>query len=173
MLFRSIDGAAILVEVTKAPRGNELARGHILSVLADSMNSTTDDPLILIKHKLRETFPDAVIAETQKVPGSLQKTDFRNREDLRELAFVTIDGADSRDFDDAVFARKLPNGMTRLFVAVADVAHYVRTGTAMDREAYERGTSVYFPHRVLPMLPERLSNGICSLNPNEDRLVLV
>jgi ribonuclease R len=172
--FRDVvDGAAILVEVTAAPRGPEPARGKILSVLADSLNSTTDDPLIIVKHKLRETFPDSVVLESQAVPNNIQKADFKGREDLRELAFVTIDGADSRDFDDAVFARKMPNGMTKLFVAVADVAHYVRPGTALDKEAYERGTSVYFPHRVLPMLPERLSNGICSLNPNEDRLVLV
>jgi ribonuclease R len=169
----TVDGAAILVEVLQPPRGPEPARGRILSVLADSMNSTTDDPMIIVKHKLRETFPDQVMAEAQSVPASLQKQDFKNREDLRELAFVTIDGADSRDFDDAVFARKMPNGLTRLMVAVADVGHYVQTGTAIDKEAYERGTSVYFPHRVLPMLPERLSNGICSLNPNEDRLVMV
>jgi ribonuclease R len=169
----TIDGAAILVEVTRPPRGGEPARGKILSVIADSMNSTTDDPMIMVKHKLRETFPDAVMAEAQLVPDTIKKEDFKNREDLREMAFVTIDGADSRDFDDAVFARKLPNGMTRLYVAVADVAHYVKFGSAIDREAYERGTSIYFPHRVLPMLPERLSNGICSLNPNEDRLVMV
>ncbi len=172
--FRDVvDGAAILVEVTRAPRGPEPAQGKILSVLADSMNSTTDDPMVIVKHKLRETFPDLVLAEAQAVPSTIQKSDFKGREDLREHAFVTIDGADSRDFDDAVFARKMPNGMIRLMVAVADVAHYVRPGTAIDKEAYERGTSVYFPHRVLPMLPERLSNGICSLNPNEDRLVLV
>ncbi|MGZ3731135.1 MAG: ribonuclease R [Bdellovibrionota bacterium] len=169
----TVDGAAILVEVTHSPRGGERARGKILSVIADSMNSTTDDPMIMVKHKLSTEFSDAVLAEAQCVPDTIQKTDFKGREDLREMAFVTIDGADSRDFDDAVFARRLPNGMTRLLVAVADVAHYVRPGTAIDKEAYERGTSVYFPHRVLPMLPERLSNGICSLNPNEDRLVLV
>ncbi len=167
-----IDGAAVLVEVIRPPRGSEPAQGKILSVLADSMNSTTDDPMVIVKHKLRETFPDAVMAEAQAVPTSLQKSDFQNREDLRELAFVTIDGADSRDFDDAVFARRLPNGVTRLVVTVADVAHYVRPGTIIDKEAYDRGTSIYFPHRVLPMLPERLSTGICSLNPNEDRLVM-
>ena len=167
-----VDGAAVLVEVTRAPRGSEPAQGKILSVLADSMNSTTDDPMILVKHKLRTEFPDAVMAEAQAVPSTIQKSDFQGREDIREFAFVTIDGADSRDFDDAVFARRMPNGMIRLVVTVADVAHYVRPGTAIDKEAYDRGTSVYFPHRVLPMLPERLSNGICSLNPNEDRLVM-
>jgi len=167
-----VDGAAILVEVTHGPRGSEPAQGKIMSVIADSMNSTTDDPMILVKHKLKTEFPEVVMAEAMAVPSTIQKSDFADRDDLREFAFVTIDGADSRDFDDAVFARKLPNGMTRLVVTVADVAHYVRPGTAIDKEAYERGTSVYFPHRVLPMLPERLSNGICSLNPNEDRLVM-
>ncbi|MGZ3710222.1 MAG: ribonuclease R family protein, partial [Bdellovibrionota bacterium] len=107
------------------------------------------------------------------VPSEIQKSDLEDREDLRELPFVTIDGADARDFDDAVCARKMPNGQLRLWVAIADVAHYVRPGTALDKEAYERATSIYFPHRVLPMLPERLSNGICSLNPNEDRLAMV
>lgn len=167
-----VDGAAILVEVTKGPQNGEYAQGRISSVIADSMNSTTDDPLVFVKHKLRDTFPEEVLAEAEATPSTLQKSDFKDREDLRDLAFVTIDGADSRDFDDAVFARKMQNGTTRLIVTVADVAHYVRPGMAMDKEAYERGTSIYFPHRVLPMLPERLSNGICSLNPNEDRLVM-
>jgi len=125
-----VDGAAILVEVIRSPRGSEPAQGKILSVLADSMNSTTDDPMIIVKHKLKETFPDAVMAEAQAVPSTIQKSDFKDREDLREFAFVTIDGADSRDFDDAVFARRMPNGMTRLVVTVADVGHYVRPGTA-------------------------------------------
>lgn len=168
-----IDGSAILVEVTHGPQGGEGARGRILSVLADSLNSTTDDPYIMVKHKLSETFPDAVLAEANEIPATISKQDIKGREDLRDLPFVTIDGADARDFDDAVCAVQLPNGTTRLWVAVADVAHYVRPGTALDTEAYNRGTSVYFPHRVLPMLPERLSNGLCSLNPNEDRLAMV
>lgn len=168
-----IDGSAVLVEVTKMPKSGGQVEGRILSVLADSLNSTTDDPYIIVKHKLRETFPDEVIAEAQAVPSEIQKSDIKGREDLREIPFVTIDGADARDFDDAVCARRLPNGTVRLWVAIADVAHYVRPGTALDREAYARATSIYFPHRVLPMLPERLSNGICSLNPNEDRLAMV
>jgi ribonuclease R len=168
-----VDGAAILVEVLEGPRGGEPARGRILSVLADSLNSTTDDPYIIVKYKLSETFPDAVLKEADETPANIAKADLKSREDLRDLPFVTIDGADARDFDDAVCAKKLANGTIRLWVAVADVAHYVRPGTELDREAYERGTSVYFPHRVLPMLPERLSNGICSLNPNEDRLAMV
>ena len=168
-----VDGAAIVVDVTHPPKAGKSARGKILNVLADSLNCTTDDPHIILKHKLRETFPDAVMAEAESIPSALKPQDYENREDLRNLPFVTIDGADARDFDDAVCSKKLPNGSYRLWVAVADVAHYVRPGTELDREAYERGTSVYFPHRVLPMLPERLSNGICSLNPNEDRLAMV
>ncbi|MGE3261768.1 MAG: ribonuclease R [Bacteriovoracia bacterium] len=168
-----VDGSAIVVEVTKMPQGGGQIEGRILNVLADSLNSTTDDPYIIVKHKLRETFPDEVIAEAKAIPSEILKSDIKDREDLRDLPFVTIDGADARDFDDAVCARKLPNGQVRLWVAIADVAHYVRPGTALDKEAYERATSIYFPHRVLPMLPERLSNGICSLNPNEDRLAMV
>ncbi len=167
------DGAAILVELTRPPEGRMQARGRVLSVLADSMNSTTDDPFIITRHKLREFFPDEVLAEADAVPAELSPKDYEGRFDLRHLPFVTIDGADARDFDDAVCAEKLPNGETRLWVAVADVAHYVRPFTALDREAYTRATSIYFPHRVLPMLPERLSNGICSLNPDVDRLAMV
>ncbi len=167
------DGAAILVEVTQGPQGRIAAKGKILSVLADSLNSTTDDPYIITKHKLRENFPDEVLHEAEAIPLQIQKDDFKGRTDLRELPFVTIDGADARDFDDAICSQKIGGGKVRLWVAIADVAHYVRFGTALDKEAYERGTSIYFPHRVLPMLPERLSNGICSLNPNEDRLAMV
>lgn len=166
------DGSAILVEIIDGPRDGNMATGKIISVLADSLNSTTDDPYIITKHKLWEFFPDEVLAEVEKVSNQLDKADYKGREDLRELAFVTIDGADSRDFDDAVYAERTARGY-RLWVAVADVAHYVRTDTALDAEAFKRGTSVYFPHRVLPMLPEKLSNGICSLNPQEDRLVMV
>ena len=169
----TVDGAAVLVEITAPPSRDTPAQGRILSVLADSLNSTTDDFYILTKHKLSETFPDEVLAEAKAVPDTLKKADLKGREDLRDLPFVTIDGADARDFDDAVCARRMPNGITRLWVAIADVAHYVRPGSALDDEAYKRGTSVYFPHRVLPMLPERLSNGICSLNPHEDRLAMV
>lgn len=173
-IFRDVvDGAAILVQVDhKVPPGSPL-KGKILSVIADSMNSTTDDPLVITKHNLRDEFPDAVLKEAEAVPNTLAKLDFKGREDLRDLDFVTIDGADARDFDDAVYAEDLGHGTIRLLVAIADVAHYVQVGTELDKEAYERATSIYFPHRVLPMLPERLSNGICSLNPNEDRLAMV
>ncbi len=168
-----LEGTAVMVELIRAPEGRLAGRGKIIAKLADSLNSTTDDPFIIARHKLREFFPDDVMSEADQIPNELRPEDYQGRKDLRSLPFVTIDGADSRDFDDAVCAEKLKNGHTRLWVAVADVAHYVRPGSAMDLEAYTRATSIYFPHRVLPMLPERLSNGICSLNPNVDRLVLV
>lgn len=166
-------GAAVMVEILEAPKGGEPARGKILSVLADSLDSTTDDPFILTKHKLRFEFPLEVIRESEKFPERIGQEDMSGRTDLRKLPFVTIDGRDARDFDDAVAAERLPDGSIRLWVAIADVAHYVQPGSPLDQEAYLRGTSVYFPHRVLPMLPERLSNGLCSLNPHEDRLCMV
>ena len=169
----TLDGSAVLVELTRAPEGRLSARGKIISVLADSMNGTIDDPFIITRHKLREFFPEDVLAEAAAVPSEVPAKDIEGRLDLRHLPFVTIDGADARDFDDAVFAENLPNNEIKLWVAIADVAHYVRPDSALDREAYTRATSIYFPHRVLPMLPERLSNGICSLNPDLDRLALV
>jgi ribonuclease R len=124
-----------------------------------------------------DLFPDEVRAEADRVPDRVAPEDRRGRRDLTDLRLVTIDGADARDFDDAVFVERLPpgkgRGRFRLVVAIADVAHYVRPGGALDAEALRRGTSVYFPSLVLPMLPERLSNGICSLNPHVDRLCLV
>ncbi|MCO5142740.1 MAG: ribonuclease R [Oligoflexia bacterium] len=167
------DGSAILVEVLKIPKAGEPAKGKIISFIADSMNSVVDDPHIIYKHNLKETFPDEVIQEASSFSDHLKESDYNDRQDLRKLPFITIDGADARDFDDAVLCKKIENNHYKLYVAIADVAHYVRPGTAIDKEAYERGTSVYFPHRVLPMIPERLSNGLCSLVPNEDRLALV
>jgi ribonuclease R len=124
-----------------------------------------------------DLFPDEVRAEAQATPDRVSTEDRRGRRDLTGLRLVTIDGADARDFDDAVFVERLPpgkgRGAFRLVVAIADVAHYVRPGSALDAEALRRGTSVYFPALVLPMLPERLSNGICSLNPHVDRLCMV
>jgi ribonuclease R len=122
-----------------------------------------------------DAFPAAVMDEADRVPLHVLDSERAEggRRDLRRLALVTIDGVDARDFDDAVYAEDLERGRTRLWVAIADVSHYVRLGSALDAEALHRGTSVYLPDRVLPMLPERLSNGICSLRPEEDRLCLV
>jgi ribonuclease R len=124
-----------------------------------------------------DVFPEAVLSEALEAPDHVRAEDWRGRRDLTALPLVTIDGEDARDFDDAVHVERLPprkgRPLYRLVVAIADVAHYVRTGSALDAEASRRGTSVYFPMQVLPMLPERLSNGICSLNPEVDRLCMV
>lgn len=121
-------------------------------------------------------FSAEALALAEQLPEQIRRADLKGRVDLRDLPFMTIDGDDARDFDDAVYAE--PAGTTRrastrLLVAIADVGHYVHSGDALDRDAYERATSVYFPRRVIPMLPEKLSNGLCSLNPNVERLVLV
>src|SRR5262249_49384201 len=121
------------------------------------------------RYALPESFPDAVVEEAAALPRAVSPVDLSGRLDLRDLPLVTIDGENARDFDDAVALEKRGDGF-RLWVSIADVAHYVAEGSRLDQEAAARGTSVYFPDRVLPMLPEALSNGICSLNPHVDRL---
>ena len=128
--------------------------------------------IALRKHDLPFEFSPAALAENRKMPDKVRKSDMKGREDLRDLPLVTIDGETARDFDDAVYCEKKGRGW-RLVVAIADVSHYVRPGMALDKEALSRGNSVYFPRRVIPMLPEKLSNGICSLNPDVDRLAMV
>ncbi|HVM96887.1 MAG TPA: ribonuclease R [Candidatus Acidoferrales bacterium] len=139
---------------------------------------TADDPevqflIITNEHGLRVDFPPAVLSEAERLPEDPSPEDYSGRADLRSLPFVTIDGETARDFDDAVCLETQPNGGRRLWVAIADVSHYVTPGSALDFEAAQRGTSVYFPDRAVPMLPPQLSNTLCSLNPRRDRLVLV
>ncbi len=128
--------------------------------------------IALRKHELPFEFSSSALAEAAALPDTLDPADWQGRTDLRALPLVTIDGETARDFDDAVFAEKQGSGW-RLVVAIADVSHYVQPATALDREARERGNSVYFPRRVIPMLPEKLSNGLCSLNPDVERLAMV
>ena len=162
-------GDRVMVEITGYNSRNK-PLGRITAVLgsADSVSSCIDG--MMIENGIPREFPPEVIAETETVPDNV--TDITGREDLRDRLIFTIDGDDSKDFDDAISLEKLPNGNSLLGVHIADVTHYVREGTALDNEALRRGTSVYFPHMAIPMLPEKLSNGICSLNPGVDRLTL-
>jgi ribonuclease R len=147
-------------------------RGRVTEVLGAIERPGTDVLVLLRHHRIPEAFPPAVLAAAAQAPAAPGAADLDGREDLRAALVVTIDGESARDFDDALSLEPLSGGGFRLGVHIADVAHYVREGTPLDREAYRRGTSVYFPERAVPMLPEALSNGLCSLRPGEDRLTM-
>ena len=149
--------------------------GEVTGSLGRPGDPSQDVLAIVFSQGFSEAFPPEVMDEADRVPLHVPASEVHEggRKDLRKLSLVTIDGVDARDFDDAVYAEDEPGGAMRLWVAIADVSHYVRPGSTLDAEAFRRGTSVYLPDRVLPMLPERLSNGICSLRPDEDRLCLV
>ncbi|MGQ0473838.1 MULTISPECIES: ribonuclease R [Acinetobacter] len=165
-------GDSIRVAIDTYPTKEEFATGHIVQSMADKADTEIIIPQTILEYGLPYEFPEEVLKEAESFKEPSAK-DRDGRVDLRDLALVTIDGEDARDFDDAVYAEKRPGGGYRVVVAIADVSHYVRPGKPLDDEAQERGTSVYFPHFVLPMLPEALSNGLCSLNPNVDRLCMV
>ncbi|MGB7681159.1 MAG: VacB/RNase II family 3'-5' exoribonuclease [Candidatus Acidiferrales bacterium] len=170
--FAELDGAVVNVELTRFPKGGLAPAGRVIEIVGRPGDIGVDTEIIIRKHHLPYIFPDEVIAEARAVPQQVGDMDRRGRRDFRELPIVTIDGETARDFDDAVHVASLPNGHFELQVHIADVAHYVRRGSPLDLEARLRGTSVYFPKRAVPMLPEELSNGICSLNPQVDRLVM-
>lgn len=165
-------GDYLRIEIDDYPTREEFATGHVIQSMADKADTEIIIPQTILEYGLPYEFPKEVVeeAESFKEPS---KKDIEGRIDLRDLPLVTIDGEDARDFDDAVYAEKRAGGGYRVVVAIADVSHYVRLGKPLDDEAQERGTSVYFPHFVLPMLPEALSNGLCSLNPHVDRLCMV
>lgn len=165
-------GDALRVEIDDYPTRDEFATGHVIQSMADKADTEIIIPQTILEYGLPYEFPEEVIKEAEAFKEPSAK-DRQGRIDLRDLPLVTIDGEDARDFDDAVYAEKRPGGGYRVVVAIADVSHYVRVGKPLDDEAQERGTSVYFPHYVLPMLPEALSNGLCSLNPHVDRLCMV
>jgi ribonuclease R len=171
-----LEGMAVDVEVTSFPTAGRPARGRLIEVLGPPDAFGVDVEIIIRKHHIPHAFPAAVLAEAsekaEETVASLLPEDLEEREDFRGLPIVTIDGETARDFDDAVLVRALANGNTELQVHIADVSWYVRPGTALDTEARMRGTSVYFPDRAVPMLPHALSSGMCSLLPEEDRLVL-
>jgi ribonuclease R len=167
------DGDNVIVEITRRPQGENPAHGRIVEVLAGLKPSDIAARFAIVRHDLPQEFPPVVLHAANAFDPLVQPDDKAGREDLRDLPLVTIDGADARDFDDAVYAERIKGGGWRLIVAIADVSHYVRVGTALDAEARSRATSVYFPDRVLPMLPEHLSNHLCSLMPNVERLAFV
>jgi ribonuclease R len=167
------DGAHVVVEVTKRPQGEAPAHGRIVELLDDLRPSDLAARFAILRHDLPQEFPPEVLREAKGFAPEVLEADRAGREDLRALPLVTIDGEDARDFDDAVYAEALRGGGWRLVVAIADVSNYVRFGSALDQEARSRATSVYFPDRVLPMLPENLSNHLCSLMPRVERLAFV
>ena len=166
------DGQVVVVALDSYPEGHKPAVGRVVEVLGDYADSGMEIEIAVRKHHLPHEFSEACLKAAAKIPATVKKADLKDRVDLRELPLVTIDGETARDFDDAVYAEKQGRNF-RLVVAIADVSHYVRPDDAIDSDAVERGTSVYFPRRVIPMLPENLSNGICSLNPDVERLCMV
>jgi ribonuclease R len=169
---RDLDGLVVDVEVTSYPRPSALPRGRVVEILGRRDDFGVDVEIVIRKFHLPHRFPAEVLAEAGAAPQYIPEPDRESRRDFRGLPIVTIDGETAKDFDDAVLVERRANGNYLLHVHIADVAHYVRPGSALDREARLRGTSVYFPDRAVPMLPLELSNGICSLNPHVDRLVM-
>ncbi|MDN5865385.1 MAG: ribonuclease R [Gammaproteobacteria bacterium] len=164
-------GLMVTVELTAWPDRRSPAVGRVVEVLGEREERGMATKLAIRNHSLSHFWPEAVGEQASGFPDKVTAKEVKDREDLRELPFVTIDGEDARDFDDALYCRRAGESL-KLFVAIADVSHYVRPESPLDVEAERRGNSVYFPDRVLPMLPEALSNGLCSLNPEVDRLCM-
>lgn len=166
-------GEIVSVDITHYPayKGEDM-QGVVTETIGHKDEPGIEILSIVHKHNIRSEFPDEVLAEAEQVPDQISATDLKGRRDLRGQQIITIDGADAKDLDDAVTVERLDNGHFQLGVHIADVSHYVREDSALDKEAFERGTSSYLTDRVIPMLPQRLSNGICSLHPKVDRLTL-
>jgi ribonuclease R len=165
-------GQVVVAEILQQPSKNSEPIGRILEVLGNYADPGMEIEIALRKHDLPYEWPRDVEHEAKRLPSKVEAKDLKGRKDLRKLPFVTIDGETAKDFDDAVFAERKGKGFT-LWVAIADVSHYVKPDDPINHEAYNRGNSVYFPRRVIPMLPEELSNEMCSLKPKVDRLVMV
>src|SRR5690625_2387694 len=168
----AVTGHKVIAEITKYPEERKSAEGAITKILGHKNDPGIDIISIIHKNGLKTDFPDEVLEEVSHIPDEISEKDMEGRRDLRDEVVVTIDGADAKDLDDAIMVQRLDNGNYKLGVYIADVSYYIKQDSAMDQEALERGTSVYLVDRVIPMIPHRLSNGICSLNPNVDRLVL-
>lgn len=167
------NGQMVLVELIVFPNKRTQAIGRVIHVLGEHMAPGMEIQVAIHAHGIPFEWPDDVSAEVAKIPQQVTEEQITGRTDLRNLPFVTIDGDDAKDFDDAVYCYKKPKGGFQLYVAIADVSNYVKQDSALDKEAARRGNSVYFPGKVVPMLPEALSNGLCSLNPHVDRLCMV
>jgi ribonuclease R len=169
-------GQVVVVELTEPPALYGQPVGRVKEVLGEIDDPGMEIEIAVRKYGVPHEFSDSALAEARALPDKVRPADLKQRVDLRDVALVTIDGEDARDFDDAVYCEPAKVGRGkgwRLLVAIADVSHYVKTGAPIDVDAYDRATSVYFPRRVIPMLPEKLSNGLCSLNPDVDRLCMV
>ncbi|MCH8855107.1 MAG: ribonuclease R [Proteobacteria bacterium] len=173
-------GQVVAVELTEPPSLYSQPVGRVVEVLGEIDDPGMEIEIAVRKYDVPHRFSPETLAQSAKLPEKLRAADLKQRIDLRDVPLVTIDGEDARDFDDAVYCEPFKQGRGkkafegwRLLVAIADVSHYVKPGEPLDADAYERATSVYFPRRVIPMLPEKLSNGLCSLNPYEDRLSMV
>jgi len=166
-------GQIVVVEIIQRPKARFTARGKVIEVLGQDLEPGMEVEIALRTHDIPHEWPAGLDKELKRFGEFVPESAIEGRIDLRDLPLVTIDGEDARDFDDAVFCQREPDGGWRLWVAIADVSYYVRNDTILDKEALNRGNSVYFPDQVIPMLPEILSNGLCSLNPQVDRLCMV
>ena len=169
--YDDLEGLVVDVEITSWPTPTRPAIGRVIEVLGDTDDFGVDVEMMIRKHQLPRVFPENVLADARAV-AVIDQVEVNRRRDFRDLPIVTIDGETARDFDDAVLVRDRPDGGFELQVHIADVSEYVDEGTDLDLEARLRGTSVYFPDRAIPMLPQELSTDVCSLRPKEDRLVL-
>lgn len=160
----------VVVKITSWGTNEKKPEGEIIEVIGDPYNTNNMIEALIVREGMSETFSKPVLIEARNIPVTVSKEEIAKRKDLRDLSIITIDGDDAKDLDDAVYVKKLPNGNYKLIVSIADVSHYIPEGSMLDQEAFKRGNSVYLVDRVLPMFPKEISNGICSLNPNEDKL---
>lgn len=168
----AVEGHKVVAEITEFPSDMKSATGMVVQILGHKNDPGVDILSIIHKHGIEIEFPPEVLQQTDKIPAEIQETDLFKRNDLRDVLTITIDGADAKDLDDAISLVKNADGTHTLSVHISDVSHYVTENSPLDAEAYDRGTSVYLTDRVIPMLPHKLSNGICSLHPDVDRLTL-
>src|SRR5690625_957100 len=168
----AVTGHKVIVDISEYPEGRKSAEGEVVQILGHKNDPGIDILSIIYKNGIKMDFPDQVMEQAAATPDSISEEDMKGRRDLRDEMIVTIDGADAKDLDDAVRVEQLENGNYLLGVYIADVTYYVTKDSPIDKEALERGTSVYLVDRVIPMIPHRLSNGICSLNRGEDRLTI-